>query len=305
MIYLRAGLFADGPTDYRFLLGLLDRMIQATAAEVLSRSFDDAPSLGIDAPKRFKDRTREERIAAWPRFAASRRICAPGWRPSPDAEVGEDRHASAQAAGRVVGLRSEVVAAEVDALAPRGMRSQEHHEIGADEHEGDEERRAGRPAVEGPRSDGTDSYEEADEIGGDEDAGGVLAPHEGRRIERRHHDGSHGVSSGHDRDGSAGLLHRNGKSKSRNDRITCELGRVLDVEQEARPSGEHSPLTGWGGGALRGATTFAAKSRARAMAAGQWSSLRRATAGARSPRPPEPLSFFIFLSPETPPPRLG
>jgi hypothetical protein len=63
MIYLCAGLFAEGPTDYRFLLGLLDTMIQTLAAEVLSGSFDDAPSMGIDAPKRFRHRSREERIA--------------------------------------------------------------------------------------------------------------------------------------------------------------------------------------------------------------------------------------------------
>jgi hypothetical protein len=64
MIYLCAGLFAEGPTDYLFLLGLLDRTIQTIAAEVLSGSFDDAPSIGIDAPKRLRERSREERVAA-------------------------------------------------------------------------------------------------------------------------------------------------------------------------------------------------------------------------------------------------
>jgi hypothetical protein len=64
MIYLRVGLFAEGVTDYHFLLGLIDRMLLDIAAEVLAGDFDDARPIGIDAPKGLKDKRREERIAA-------------------------------------------------------------------------------------------------------------------------------------------------------------------------------------------------------------------------------------------------
>lgn len=64
MIYLRAGLFAEGPTDYDFFVELLDRLISEVAAEVLGGGFETARPLGIDAPVEARHRSREERIAA-------------------------------------------------------------------------------------------------------------------------------------------------------------------------------------------------------------------------------------------------
>lgn len=64
MIYLRAGLFAEGPTDYQFLQGLIDQLVEDLAATVFSGDFQTAPTLGIDAPRSLRGRSREERIAA-------------------------------------------------------------------------------------------------------------------------------------------------------------------------------------------------------------------------------------------------
>lgn len=64
MIYLRVGLFAEGPTDYYFLQGILDQLVEEIAVEVFTGAFQMAPSLGIDAPRSLRDRSREERVAA-------------------------------------------------------------------------------------------------------------------------------------------------------------------------------------------------------------------------------------------------
>ena len=64
MIYLRVGLFAEGPTDYYFLQGILDQLVEEIAFEMLAGGFEIAPALGIDVPRSLRDRRREERIAA-------------------------------------------------------------------------------------------------------------------------------------------------------------------------------------------------------------------------------------------------
>lgn len=62
--YLCVGIFAEGPSDYRFLFGLLDRLLGTIGAEVLQGRFNSAQPVGIDAPARFRKKRREERIAA-------------------------------------------------------------------------------------------------------------------------------------------------------------------------------------------------------------------------------------------------
>jgi hypothetical protein len=64
VIYLRVGLFAEGPTDYHFLLGLIDKVVDEAAASLLAGVSEVAPPLGIDAPRSLRNRSREERIAA-------------------------------------------------------------------------------------------------------------------------------------------------------------------------------------------------------------------------------------------------
>jgi hypothetical protein len=64
MIYLRAGLFAEGPTDYDFFLELIDSLVVEIAAEVLGGGFEIARPVGIDAPAQARRSRREERIAA-------------------------------------------------------------------------------------------------------------------------------------------------------------------------------------------------------------------------------------------------
>lgn len=65
MIYLCAGIFAEGPSDYRFLFGLLDRLLETIATEALQgRRFESARPVGIDAPAGARKKRREERIAA-------------------------------------------------------------------------------------------------------------------------------------------------------------------------------------------------------------------------------------------------
>jgi hypothetical protein len=51
MIYLRAGLYAEGPTDYDFLCRLLDRLLDALAAPLFPGNYEVADTLGIDAPE--------------------------------------------------------------------------------------------------------------------------------------------------------------------------------------------------------------------------------------------------------------
>lgn len=63
MIYLRAGLYAEGPTDYAFLRPLLDRLMDELAASSYAGQYELGECLGIDAPAgTYEDRA--ERIAA-------------------------------------------------------------------------------------------------------------------------------------------------------------------------------------------------------------------------------------------------
>jgi hypothetical protein len=53
------------PSDYRFLFGLLDRLLEELGASALQgRRFDSARPVGIDAPVGARKRRRDERIAA-------------------------------------------------------------------------------------------------------------------------------------------------------------------------------------------------------------------------------------------------
>lgn len=49
MIYLRAGLYAEGPTDYAFLPPLLDRLMDELAANLFLGQYELGDCLGIDA----------------------------------------------------------------------------------------------------------------------------------------------------------------------------------------------------------------------------------------------------------------
>ncbi|WP_438008489.1 hypothetical protein WME89_07120 [Sorangium sp. So ce321] len=62
-LYLRAGLYAEGPSDYDFLLPLLDRLLPSLAAALFPGTCEIAESLGIDAPPPAQG-DRAERIAA-------------------------------------------------------------------------------------------------------------------------------------------------------------------------------------------------------------------------------------------------
>lgn len=64
MIYLRAGLFAEGPTDYGFLLRLLPRLLDAVAAALFPGTCEVGDTIGIDAPERLRKGKRADRIAA-------------------------------------------------------------------------------------------------------------------------------------------------------------------------------------------------------------------------------------------------
>lgn len=63
-LYVCAGLFAEGPTDYRFLLPLLDRLLDDLLARHYTARYQLAPSHGIDAPASARKQSRELRIAA-------------------------------------------------------------------------------------------------------------------------------------------------------------------------------------------------------------------------------------------------
>ncbi|WP_437571276.1 hypothetical protein [Sorangium sp. So ce542] len=63
MIYIRAGLFAEGRTDYDFLCPLLDRLLDILAADLFPGNYIIAPSDGIDAPRGTAG-GRAEKIAA-------------------------------------------------------------------------------------------------------------------------------------------------------------------------------------------------------------------------------------------------
>lgn len=63
MIYLRAGVFAEGPSDYDFLLPLLDRLLDAVAASLFPGFYEVGSTTGIDAPPGTTG-GRAEKIAA-------------------------------------------------------------------------------------------------------------------------------------------------------------------------------------------------------------------------------------------------
>lgn len=63
-LYVCAGLFAEGPTDYRFLLPLLDRLLDELLAKHYTARYQLAPSHGIDAPPGARKQPRELRIEA-------------------------------------------------------------------------------------------------------------------------------------------------------------------------------------------------------------------------------------------------
>ncbi len=63
MIYLRAGVYAEGPTDYDFLLPLLDRLLDAIAAPLFPGAYEVGPTAGIDAPRSTAG-GRAEKVAA-------------------------------------------------------------------------------------------------------------------------------------------------------------------------------------------------------------------------------------------------
>jgi hypothetical protein len=63
MIYIRAGLYAEGPTDYDFLLPLLDRLLDSLAASLFPGAYEVGSTEGIDAP-RGSEGGRAEKIAS-------------------------------------------------------------------------------------------------------------------------------------------------------------------------------------------------------------------------------------------------
>ncbi|AGP34058.1 hypothetical protein BE04_18405 [Sorangium cellulosum] len=62
-LYLRVGLYAEGKSDYHFLLPLLNRLLPPLAASRFPGACEVADSLGIDAPQPAPEE-RAERIAA-------------------------------------------------------------------------------------------------------------------------------------------------------------------------------------------------------------------------------------------------
>lgn len=63
MIYIRAGVYAEGPTDYDFLLPLLDRLLDSLAASLFPGAYEVGSTEGIDAP-RGASGGRAEKIAS-------------------------------------------------------------------------------------------------------------------------------------------------------------------------------------------------------------------------------------------------
>jgi hypothetical protein len=49
MIYIRAGVYAEGPTDYEFLLPLLDRLLDSLAGSLFPGAYEVGSTYGIDA----------------------------------------------------------------------------------------------------------------------------------------------------------------------------------------------------------------------------------------------------------------
>jgi len=63
MIYIRAGLYAEGASDYRFLLPVITRTLQEIAPAALPSLPEIADTIGIDAPAPAPQ-SRADRIAA-------------------------------------------------------------------------------------------------------------------------------------------------------------------------------------------------------------------------------------------------
>lgn len=61
-VYLRAGLYAEGPSDYHFLCRLLDRLLDDLGAKLFPGRYEVADTLGIDDRPPHHHR-RAERIA--------------------------------------------------------------------------------------------------------------------------------------------------------------------------------------------------------------------------------------------------
>jgi hypothetical protein len=64
MIYVKAGLYAEGPSDYRFLLPVITRLLHEVAPRALPSLPEIADTEGIDAPRTAAPNNRAERIAA-------------------------------------------------------------------------------------------------------------------------------------------------------------------------------------------------------------------------------------------------
>ncbi|WP_437673195.1 DUF4276 family protein [Sorangium sp. So ce131] len=64
MIWLCAGVYAEGPTDDRFLCNVLNRMLPPLAVEVCKGGFYIDDARRISEPRRMRGASREERIAA-------------------------------------------------------------------------------------------------------------------------------------------------------------------------------------------------------------------------------------------------
>jgi hypothetical protein len=62
MMYLRAGLYAEGPTDYDFLVPLLNRMLRDIAAELFPGASEVEDTRAVDSAG--EERKRVDRIAA-------------------------------------------------------------------------------------------------------------------------------------------------------------------------------------------------------------------------------------------------
>lgn len=64
MIYLCAGVYAEGPTDERFLCKLVDRLLQQIAHDVCPGQFELGDTRAIREPKALRRHDRATRIAA-------------------------------------------------------------------------------------------------------------------------------------------------------------------------------------------------------------------------------------------------
>ena len=64
MIYLRAALYAEGPSDYDFLLRLTTRVVGSIAAGLFPGNSAVEDTIGIDAPCEATEARRADRIAA-------------------------------------------------------------------------------------------------------------------------------------------------------------------------------------------------------------------------------------------------